>query len=238
MITVSVQPSIIGAIFSFDGGTSWTDSGFVQVNDDCRFPVNVNGCSLEGSAAVTWCDQPEDLEVNNWEVYYATSNNVLNDDWTVYKQLSSDSAYSIQPTIDSNADSSVYVAWAERDGDIFNIFFRKSTKCGSVWNNPAIPGPPVTGSGGAWQPDLAFDRTTSAQADLVWVKSTGGDGMLYYSHYSGTSWVNTGAAEIPAPDGSVNEPDFAIDDDGNTFVVYTDVTESSSIVEWDQDPSE
>jgi hypothetical protein len=235
MILVSVEPAVVGAIFSFNGGNSWTEG--IRVRGECKFPVNVNGCTLDGSAGVTWCDQSEIAGVNkDWEVYYASSSNVLNHDWTIYRKLSNDSEYSIQPTIDSDDSAKVYVAWADMEGGIFNIFFRKSPNGGLFWNLRAIPGP-VAGSGGAWHPDLAFDRTTPGEAHLVWVQSDGGDGMLYYNHYNGTSWGTAGAASIPTPDGSVNRPDYAIDDGGNTFVVYTDVTESSSIVKGDQDPS-
>jgi len=64
-----------------------------------------------------------------------------------------------------------------------------------------------------------------------------GDGRLYYNFYDGSDWASSDTASVPPPDGSVFRPDFAIDDDGNTFVVWTDVTDNASIVKSDQDPS-
>jgi hypothetical protein len=245
MVIVSMQPGLIGARFSTNGGRTWPELAGVRIRGERKWPVNVNGCTLSNfSAAVTWCDQTDadNSDSHNWEVYCASSDTVTNDDWYKFERLSTNGAYSIHPTIDSDADTLVYVAWVDNfDNDSFTILFRKSTDKGQNWHSHvAIPVPSRSDTVASWQPDLVFDRTTSDEAHLVWVNYiNGGDGRLYYNFYDGSSWDSTSvAASVPSPEGSVFRPDFAIDDDGNMFVAWTDVTDSSSVVKTDQDPSQ
>lgn len=239
MVVVSMQPSVVGTRISIDGGKSWSDG--VLIRGERKRPVNVDCSRLGNNAGVTWCDQTDTLNAasHNWEVFYASSDSIGKNNWPIFKRLSSDTSYSIQPTIDSDADKKVYVAWADNLTGVFRIFFRKGYNMGRVWSQTSIiPAPLGTGAGGAWQPDLVWDRMTINDAHLVWVDYTEeGRGRLYYSFYDGANWDEPDTASVPPPDGSVFRPDFAIDDDGNTFVVWTDVTDSTSIVKSDQDPS-
>ncbi|MFQ6103390.1 MAG: hypothetical protein ACE5OP_03770, partial [Candidatus Glassbacteria bacterium] len=70
-----------------------------------------------------------------------------------------------------------------------------------------------------------------------WVDYSSGRGELYYGYYNGSTWTGTGPASVPPPIGTVNQPDFAIDDLGNTFLVWVDVMETKSVLGMDRDPS-
>jgi hypothetical protein len=123
----------------------------------------------------------------------------------------------------------VGVAWSERGSDstaVFQVVFRKSTNTGLTWSYPHEV---VSGrSDGAWQPDLAWNRTNDI-AYLVWIDYTGGNGELYYSTLEGDTWTDHGQFTDDTM-GTVDEPDLAINDEGETFLVWVDVTETESIV--------
>jgi hypothetical protein len=52
-----------------------------------------------------------------------------------------------------------------------------------------------------------------------------GHGELYHNYYTGSHW--TAEQRLTFSDGSANMPNFAIDENGNTFVVWEQVNESS-----------
>jgi hypothetical protein len=222
MIAVSAQPVTIGALLSFDGGDTWE---FELIDNAGYFPVGVNGCRLGSYAAVTWCDEAWSWSGSrNWEVFFKRSNE-LGFDWLTWRRLSWNTSYSIQPNIDSNGNMRTGVAWADNASGVFQIFFRRSTNKGLTWTSAST----ITSSpAGAWQPDLAWDRP-SGDVHLVWTDYRDGHGELYYSLYHGTSW--SAAERLTVTNGTVNQPDFAIDDVGNSFLVWEEVTASGSSVQ-------
>lgn len=225
MIAVSAQPVSIGALLSFDGGDSWD---FELIDNGGYFPVNVNGCRLGSYAAVTWCDQAWDWSGSrNWEVFFKRSES-MGYDWLTWRRLSWNTSYSIQPNIDSNGNKKLAIAWADNQSGAFQIFFRQSLNKGNSWFSKDI----VTSSPeGAWQPDLAWERPGN-NVHLVWNDYRDGHGELYYSLYNGSTW--SAAERLTVTSGTVNQPDFAIDDDGNTFLVWEEITASGSSVQMGQ----
>jgi hypothetical protein len=225
MIAVSAQPVTIGAALSFDGGDTWD---FEIIDNAAYFPVGVNGCRLSTAAAVTWCDQAWSWGgTRNWEIFFKRSND-YGYDWFTWRRISTNTSYSIQPNIDSNGVLRTGIAWADNQSGVFQIFFRRSINKGLTWYAPNI----VTSSpGGAWQPDLAWDRT-NGDVHLVWTDYRDGHGELYYSLCH--NWVWSANERLTISDGTVSQPDFAIDDAGNSFVVWEDVTPVGSSVQMSQ----
>lgn len=218
MITVSAQPISIGALLSYDGGDTWE---FELIDNSAFFPVSVNGCRLSAMAGVTWCDQAAEGD-RNWDVYYKLSG-VLGKNWNVLRQLSSNPSYSIQPNVDSNGNKRLGVAWADNEFGSFRIFFRKSHNKGKKWFGRNVVS---YGSGGSWQPDLAWDRSAGDNVHLVWTDYRDGNGELYYRLYNGSTWSDE--ERLTFTEGSVNLPSFAVDEYGNTFMVWEERTASGS----------
>jgi len=218
MISVSAHPFTIAAMLSFDGGKTWD---FELIDNGAYFPVNVNGCRLGGKAGVTWCDQAWTWSgERNWEIYYKRSAG-MGYGWGLWRRLTNNTSYSIQPSVDSNGTRRLGIAWADNESGNFQIYFRKSYNRGKSWyGRNTVSASPV----GCWQPDLAYVRDTG-EIHAVWTDYRDGHGELYYNFYTGSSW--TTEQRVTNSIGSVNMPSFAIDENGNSFAVWEQVTASS-----------
>lgn len=140
--------------------------------------------------------------------------------WGTWRRLTSNSSYSIQPNIDSNGNKHLGIAWADNESGKFQIYFRKSYNRGNSWYaRNTVSGSPV----GGWQPDIAYVRDTG-EVHAVWADYRDGHGELYYNCYTGRYW--TSEQRLTFSDGSTNMPSFAIDENGNTFLVWEQVTET------------
>jgi hypothetical protein len=222
MVSVSGHRDWVGGAISQNGGLDWD----LQVIDSESFFANqVNACSQPDNMALTWCDQTLELSGSaNWEVYYKGVP-IGNPQRRAAERISENSSYSVQPTIDSDMTLNLGIAWADNLPGPFQIFFRKSDDGGTTWqDSQTLTNSPV----GAWQPDLAWNRATN-DLYLIWTDYRDGQGEIYHSAYDGNDW--SAETRLTVTTGTVNQPNFAIDEEGNTFLAWEVVTDSQTSIE-------
>jgi hypothetical protein len=211
MITTPVHWYYIYRMFSYDGGDTWEGE---SIENQAYHARNVGGCFLDTHLGIVTSVQSRG---NNWDVLFKREGFPESGD-KLREWLSSDPSYSIQPVIDSNGVDNLYVACADNKSGLFQIFFREGKQQGSIWSNTDR----VTGSpGGSWQPDLILDRL-SGDVTLVWTDYRDDHGEIYRSHYRDQKW--SPEERLTDTIGSVNLPNYAIDDNGNNFLVWEVVT--------------
>jgi hypothetical protein len=215
LLTASAHPLTIGSKVSHDGGETW-QLEFIDRN--CYFPLNVNAARLSRKLCITWCDQAWSYDGNhNWEVFYKRSG-WWGFDWLTWRRLSFNLSYSINPSIDSDRNKRVAVAWADNESGSFQIFYTRSENSGWWWGGTdVLSSSPV----GAWEPDLVWDRNANTRR-LIWVDYRDGNGELYHRIDDGSGW--SAETRLTYTDGSVFKPCFAIDDTGDSFLVWETVT--------------
>jgi Neuraminidase (sialidase) len=218
LITVSAYPKKILSSYSLDGGETWKNEFIDQqcfyprTNNTSRF-LNKTGCGI-------WSDQSNDCDMKgNWEIYYARSVYGLSS-WPTLIRLSSNASYSIYPTIDSNGKNAILAAWADNQSGVFKIAYRLSMDRGDSWCDASYISPESCGS---WQPVAAWNRSTG-NIHVIWTDYRDGDGELYHSNNSGFGWSS--AARLTYSIGSVFNPDFAMDADGNSLVIWEEITDT------------
>jgi hypothetical protein len=211
MIITPVHWYYIYRMFSYDGGDTWEGE---SIENQAYHARNVGGCFLDTHLGIVTSVQSRG---NNWDVLFKREGFPESGD-KLREWLSSDPSYSIQPVIDSNGVDNLYVACADNKSGLFQIFFREGKQQGSIWSNTDR----VTGSpGGSWQPDLILDRL-SGDVTLVWTDYRDDHGEIYRSHYRDQKW--SPEERLTDTIGSVNLPNYAIDDNGNNFLVWEVVT--------------
>jgi hypothetical protein len=213
MTFVAADPISIYALYSYDGGDNWT---MEPVEDEAWYPVNTNSARLDKGVAGIWSAQTRN---SNWEVFFNRSGE-LAIDWSSEMRISYNNSYSIQPRIDSNGFANIAVVWADNLYGFFQIFLRMSENRGVSWGNREIM---TNSSHGAWQPDIAWVRSTD-NVHLVWVDYSNECGTIFHSYFNGTRW-NLEERLTPV-NVYANQPNFAIDDEGNTFLVWEEILDT------------
>ena len=120
--------------------------------------------------------------------------------------------------IDSDGRLNVGVAWADNILGRLEVTMRMSSNRGLSWNPKFYLS---TSSVGAWQPDIAWNRN-NGEVRVLWTDYRDGNGELYHRLYDGNTWGSE--TRLTQSTGSANDPSFAIDDDGSSFLIWQNVT--------------
>jgi hypothetical protein len=216
MVAINAHRYWVASTTTTNGGNSWS-LGVVESRS--FFPTNLSVCSQALDMGFSWSDQSQGLyAMANWEIFYNSVPRSGNGR-SGSNRLTTNTSYSIQPSLDSNRGSNLGLAWADNLDSSFQLFFRQSVDGGSFWYDAET----VTNSPtGAWQPIISWNRMDSSY-HLIWTDYRDGHGEIYHSLYDGKTW--TGASRMTTTSSSINRPDFTINENGDSFVVWEVVTD-------------
>lgn len=215
LISVSGPKYYVYALLSEDGGDSWLVD---VVDDNSNYPKDVVSAIIDDRVGVAWSVQSSSTSpYRSWDIQFVRGN-YPGQNWNVYRRLSNDSPYSIQPTITTDNYRGIGVAWADNEYDIFQILFRGSRNTGLYW----YPRETVSNSQkGAWQPVLSWDNVVR-NLHLIWTDFDDEGSEVFHAQTDGGDWSTP--EPLTDTEGWVNRPDVAIDENGNSFFVWEVVT--------------
>jgi hypothetical protein len=215
LISVSGHPHYISTILSEDGGDTWLID---DITNTSNYPTDAVGAVIGNRMGVAWSVQTwSPGPFRSWDIHFIRGD-YPGQNWNVYRRLSDDSPYSIQPSIASDGYRGVGVAWADNEFDVFQILFRGSRNEGIVW----YPKEVVTSNPkGAWQPVLSWDNLLRS-LHMIWTNFLDEGSEVYHARTITANWSTP--EQLTETEGWVNRPDMVIDSNGNSYFVWEIVT--------------
>lgn len=165
----------------------------------------------QGNAIAVW-EQHDGVTPSIYANRYTVSDNSWGE--PVLIESGNGAAYSPKVAFDSNR--SAIAVWEQKDNGSVSIYANHYNAAEGNWGTPTAI---ETGSGNAYDPQMAFDSNGNAIA--VWFQIEGGVESIYANYYcaAGGNW----GAHTLLEDGSgaASAPRVAFDHDGNAVAIWT-----------------
>jgi hypothetical protein len=158
---------------SRDGGTSWISKRLTWTAWNSADPDIV--IDSNDHIHLVWHEGTNGIE----DIYYKKSTD-NGDSWTTGLQLTSNTGYSLYPSIATDSNNDIHIVWRDGTPGYEEIFYLKSTDGGTTWTSKRLTWAKTT----LYDPDIAIDSNDNLY--LVW--SDGGNIYGKKSTNGGTSW--------------------------------------------------
>jgi hypothetical protein len=200
---------------------TWTSTGS-RAPDIATDPSN--------NIHIVWLEK-ESFYPDNSEIYYKNSTNG-GISWSGAKRLTWFSSHSGWPTIVSDSNGNICVAFDSDKSGNYEIYFKRSTDGGTSWSGAKR----VTwNSGDSRQPSIATD--SSNNINIVWYDWTPGNMEIYYkkSTNGGVSWTGTRRFTWNSSDSW--RQSIGIDQLNHVHVVWQDNTSGNNEIYYKRSPN-
>ncbi len=181
---------------------------------DARFPQVAMDDS--GNAIIVWYQH----DGINWQIF---KSEYRDGTWThpadLDDHISQNGQDAYEPQVAMDGGGNALIVWRQYDG-INNQIFRSECRDGA-WTHPdGLEDNISPDSQGADSPRVAMDGDGNAL--IVWCQVDDSDRQIFKSEYRGGAWTDpTGLDDNISPDGeSVDDPQVAMDNNGNTLIVW------------------
>jgi hypothetical protein len=194
---------------STDGGVQWTTKRLTWNSGSSAVPciATDSGNNLH----VVWYDESP----GNVEIFYSRSTNG-GANWTT-KKLTFNSGYSASPSIATDSNDNIHVAWVDDVSGNQDIYYKKSTDGGLNWTTKRL----TWNYGNSSYPSITSDSSDSIH--VTWGDNTPGNYEVFYkrSTNGGLNWTTT---RLTWNSGESWFPSIISDSSGNLYLVWHDFT--------------
>ena len=202
-----------------------TTSGVWGKPQNTSEDINIGGSGPWPDLAIDTAGRPQYVVTAvspfpNYEIYYKDySDGTWNDSQNISHTAEEDAGGSACPTIAINpTNNHAYAVWYDDIArpDIWQLFF--NVKTGGYWgsSSQALPF-----SSSTYTPKLGVDG--NGRAHLIWIRRGGGSSIVYYStnpHPTDRNQWTSAIAISGASHIDFCEPEIAVDNAGNVYVVW------------------
>ena len=199
-------------------GTGWGNAELIETNNIGNVIAPQIAVDTDGNAMAVWM-QYDSTRTNIWANRYTADTG-----WgtaTLIETDNSGNANKPQITIDTNGNA--MAVWFQSDGTRDNIWANRYT-VGTGWDTATLI--ETDNSGNANNPQITIDTNGNAMA--VWSQSDGIRDNIWVNRYTaGTGWGTTTLIETDNS-GNANNPQIAIDNNGNALAVWSQSDGSQS----------
>ncbi len=184
------------------------------VKQDARFPQVA--MDSNGNALIVW-HQHDGI---NWQIF---KSEYRDGTWThpadLDDHISKNGQDAYEPQVAMDGGGNALIVWRQSDGSN-NQIFRSEYRDGA-WTHPdGLEDNISPDDQGADSPRVAMDGDGNAL--IVWCQVDGSDRQIFKSEYRDGAWTDpAGLDNNISPDGeSVDDPQVAMDNNGNTLIVW------------------
>ena len=166
-----------------------------------------------GNAIAVW-HQSNGTRTNIWTNRYTASTGL----WGTAAMIETDNAGDANnPQIAVDANGNAVAVWHQHDGTRTNIWSNRYSASTGLWGTAALIETDDTGN--ANDPQVAVDANGNAMA--VWYQSDGTQTNIWSNRYTASTGLWGTAALIETDDtGNANDPQIAIDTNGNAVAIW------------------
>ncbi|MHA1961845.1 MAG: hypothetical protein ACW99U_16675 [Candidatus Thorarchaeota archaeon] len=196
--------------YRYYDGSSWQTEQTISTDSGNEWQVQP-AIAVDGTKVhVVWADKSD----GDYDIFYRYYTGSV---WQTELEVSTDSGseWQCQPTIAVDGTGKVHVAWIDRGGGDWDIWYRQYT--GVIWQSEVQIS---TDSGSEWQmePEIAVDGN---KVHVVWMDEGGGDWDIYYRYYTGVIWQSE--VQISTDSGTEDQgrPSVAVNS-GKVHAVWDD----------------
>ncbi len=187
-------------------GTSW--SSVEDISDDDRRSVNP-------SIAVDSSDNPyvvwQSTTSDDTEIYFSKNDGV----WSSPANISNNTGDSSYPCAIADSTSKVHVVWVERSSGSSQIAYRRYDT-GSWSSTGFISGSAVN----ADFPKIAVGSNNNPRS--TWQEENSGRLEIFYANSTSNGDTWSSSEKVSSNTSNSKHPDIAVDDDGNTHLIWED----------------
>jgi hypothetical protein len=203
--------------FSNDNGANWNQA--VNVSNNTKTSRNpMVAVDSSGNINVVW----HDYTPGNYEIYFSRSidNGVT---WTPEVNISNNTENSFSPFLAVDSFANLNVVWYDYSTGNNEIYFCRSTDNGVSWSQTINISNNTTYS---YWPVIAVD--SAVNINVIWSNDVSGKHEIYFcrSTDNGVSWSQV--LNISNTVDHSYRPAIALDNPGNIYVVWRDLTPGNS----------